>query len=182
MKINQNLLEEIILYAASNEKDAAKVLNSCVQRGFTIEKFGATPSGLKGETEVVEKEVIKEVIKEVEKEVIKEVIKEVEVEKEVYITDDEAVSKLTIELDEVRRNSRRILDEFNEFKSKTSDIQKRSTQAILKLNKEKDLLVEEYENKIKLMKNPPKKDIYGENKGGASFGSNLLDGIWPKKK
>lgn len=159
-----------------------------VKQGFTVEKYGASPYTKEPkEPEVIEKEVIREVIKEVpvEKIVEKEIIKTVEVEKEVYISDDSEINKLTDRiselerelddarqnLDDARRESRQNLDE------KDSKIGALSG-TVTKLKKELDdtkLELDEEKKKEKTENN----DIYGDDKKGF-FGSNLSD-LWKKK-
>jgi len=80
--------DEFIRYCEINKIEnidslAKKIFN----RGFTIEKYGETPSTAKGSERIVEKEVIKEVVVEKLVEVIKEieVIKEVPVERIVEV-------------------------------------------------------------------------------------------------
>lgn len=82
LTINGDILE----FCRLNEiDDIKKFAKKCIERGFTIEKYGETPSSINGEPKIIEKEV--EVIKEVPVEVIKyvdkEIIKEVEVPVEV---------------------------------------------------------------------------------------------------
>jgi hypothetical protein len=78
----RNLLtlgDEFLEYCTINNiDDIDKLAKSTFQRGFTILKFGETPSNTKPKE--ITKEVIKEVIKEVQVEVVREVIKEVPVE------------------------------------------------------------------------------------------------------
>ena len=84
----RNLLtlgDEFLEYCRINNiEDIEKVGKETFQRGFTILKYGETPSGSVGKETIIEKEVVKEVIKEVIVEVEKiinvEVIKEVPVE------------------------------------------------------------------------------------------------------
>jgi len=78
--------KEFLEYCRLNDiENPKKLAKETFERGFSILKFGETPSIVKGKETIkeVEKEVVKEVevIKEVEVpvEVIKEVIKEVEV-------------------------------------------------------------------------------------------------------
>lgn len=215
MKIKDNLIKEIEEYCKANDLDVDTVINKIVKRGFSIEKFGATPVNSK--PEIIEKEVEKivevevekivEKIKEVPVEKIVEVIKEVPVEKEVFVTDDTELQKLTDKISKLEEELEKqksanfhlerfrvedaadaltrenaIRKELEDYKNEAAETQKRSSQAIMKLNKEKDLLKEEYEEKIKKLETPePKNDIYNEG-GGGSWGSNLMDGIWPKKK
>ena len=93
----RNLLtlgDEFLEYCRINNiEDIEKIGKETFQRGFTILKYGETPSGGNVKEIIIEKEVIKEVIVEVDKiinvEVIKEVpvevIKEIEVEKVIEV-------------------------------------------------------------------------------------------------
>jgi predicted RNase H-like nuclease (RuvC/YqgF family) len=154
-----------------------------VKQGLTIEQFGATP--YTKEPEVVEKEV--EVIKEVpvERIVEKEVIKTVEVEKEVYISDDAEVNKLTdritqieSELDEARRDSRQKLDEKLSNIGNLNDIIDKLRQELDEVRQELDEVRQELDEEKKKEKKETN-DIYGDDKKGF-FGSNLSD-LWKKK-
>jgi hypothetical protein len=73
--------KEFILYCELNNiKDINKIANETFNRGFSLLKYGETPSG-----NSTEKERIVEVIKEVMVEKIVEIIKEVPVEKIVEV-------------------------------------------------------------------------------------------------
>lgn len=102
------LSKEFLQYCDLNDiVKIEKLAEDVFERGFTILKFGETPSFAHGK-EIV-KEVEKEVIKEIPVEVIKEVEKVVEVEveriveKEVYITDDEQVKSLTTKINDLEK-------------------------------------------------------------------------------
>lgn len=78
--------DEFLKYCEINQIDNVESLAKKIfQRGFTIEKYGETPTTAKGVDRIVEKEVIKEVIKEIPVEKIVEVIKEIPVEKIVEV-------------------------------------------------------------------------------------------------
>ena len=113
-KTSLTLDNEFLQYCELNEiKDPEKLAKQVFDRGFSLLKFGETPTGAKSEPKIIEKEIIveKEIIKEVEKivekkievpvEVIKEVVKEVPVEiikeviKEVPV---EVVKEIPIEI------------------------------------------------------------------------------------
>lgn len=92
-KTSLTLDNEFLQYCEINDiVDPEKLAKQVFDRGFSLLKYGETPTGAKSEPRVIEKEIIveKEVIKEVEKivekkievpvEVIKEVIKEVPIE------------------------------------------------------------------------------------------------------
>jgi hypothetical protein len=115
MEIPKELKDEIWEYCRSNDiLNVNDFMLRLVKQGFTIEKFGATPN-----SNVVEK--------------IIEKIVEVPVEKEVFITDDTSMKKLTNDL------------------NKVNDLNTSLESEVARLTKE---LAEE---KIK-----NKKDIYGE--------------------
>lgn len=81
-KNSLTLDDEFIRYCEINKiTDIEGTAKKIFQRGFTIEKYGETPTTAKGR----DVEVIKEVIKEVPVEKIVEVIKTVEVVKEVPV-------------------------------------------------------------------------------------------------
>ncbi len=74
--------DEFIRYCELNQiSDIETLAKKVFQRGFTIEKYGETPSSAKGK----DVEVIKEVIKEVPVEKVVEVVKTVEVIKEIPV-------------------------------------------------------------------------------------------------
>lgn len=88
MEVSKELNDEIWNYCrANNITNIDEFMLKCLKQGFTVEKFGATPT-------------IKEKI--VEKEVEK--IVEVPVEKEVFITDDKEMQKLTAEIERLNKN------------------------------------------------------------------------------
>jgi len=73
MEIPKTLKDEIWDYCRLNNiSDIDGFTIKLLKAGFTVEKYGATPTSNVGTPSVIEKEVIKEVI--VEKEVVKEVI------------------------------------------------------------------------------------------------------------
>ncbi len=81
-KNSLTLDDEFVRYCEINEiTDIEGTARKIFQRGFTIEKYGETPTTARGK----EVEVIKEVIKEVPVEKIVEVVKTVEVIKEVPV-------------------------------------------------------------------------------------------------
>jgi CBS domain-containing protein len=152
--INDNLLVEIKQYCDSNGiEDVDGLVNKMLTRGFSIEKFGETPNKPSKEPKVVEKVVEKIVEKPVE------VIKEVEVEKIVKVSDDAKVEEV---IEEMNKRD----DEHKELINTFKDNRKTQTQQIMRLNKEKDLMREDFETKIKVLeeklKDCSKKDMYGE--------------------
>jgi predicted RNase H-like nuclease (RuvC/YqgF family) len=173
MKIPKILLEEIKSFCNLNKvKSIDKFIISALQIGFNIEKYGNAP--WKQEIEkIVEKEVIKEVpvekIVEVEKEVIKEV------EKKVFITDDEKVGELMEELDHLRdritTKEQEIVNNAYNMKSLNEEIENKKKE-ITNLN-EKLKTVNKNLDTIKVI--PPPVDLYGDDKKGGFWGSNLKD-------
>ena len=162
--IEQNVIDKIKEYCKLNEiTDVKSFLTNIIETGLNVEKYGTGPFG-KQEPKIKEVEVIKEieVIKEVTKEVPVEIIKEVVVEKEVYITDDNQVSKLANDIEILNKE----LTEYNQLKRNYStlvnqhkdlnDLTEGKDQAIDRLN---DIIVEKDEE-IKQLKNS--RDIYGE--------------------
>lgn len=149
MQIPKSLKDEIWDYCRLNDiSNIEDFTLKLVKTGFTIEKFGATPT-----TKTIEKEVEKivEVIKEVPIEVIKEVIVEKVVEKEVYVTDDEAnkvlnekISSLEMELENTKKSYKNDIEKYHENYVKISE-ELTDTKMALELEKNKN-----------------KKDIYGE--------------------
>ena len=173
MEIPKKLKDEIWEYCRMNDiPNIDEFIIKMIRQGYTVEKFGATPVGT-GEVQEVEKIV----------EVIKEVPVEKVVEKEIYITDDEEVIKLTNELESVKKDGKVHLNglrekveqlkekdvEITTLNRKISDLDDKVSQLegdILKLNGE---LEEEKK------KNNKDKDIYGDERRGGWFGSNILN-------
>ncbi len=95
MEIPKALKDEIWDYCRLNNiTNIDEFTMKLLRQGFTVEKFGATPATVE---KVVEKIVEKTIEVPVEK--IVEKIVEVPVEKEVYITDDSEMQKLTKEIE-----------------------------------------------------------------------------------
>jgi hypothetical protein len=109
MEVSKELNDEIWNYCrANNITNIDEFMTKCLKQGFTVEKFGATPTT---KEKIVEKEVEK--IVEVPVEKIVEKIVELQVEKEVFITDDKQMEKLTKEIDrlnEVIQNNKKTID------------------------------------------------------------------------
>ncbi len=118
-KNSLTLDDEFVRYCEINEiTDIEGTARKIFQRGFTIEKYGETPTTARGKEIEVIKEVIKEVPVEVKGEkqiIVKEVIKEVPVEK-IVINDDEVktlkeeneklkdeLSKITLALEKMNK-------------------------------------------------------------------------------
>jgi predicted RNase H-like nuclease (RuvC/YqgF family) len=192
MEIPKKLKDEIWEYCRMNDiPNIDEFIIKMVRQGYTVEKFGATPLGT-GEVKEIEKVV--EVVKEVPVEKIVEVVKEVPVEKvvekEIYITDDEQVNELKQklidtqdesstyltnlsekdkEIDNLKKETKKIQDGFVGMTNKCDDLIKEKS----KLEKEIERLNTELEEEKK--KNNKGNDIYGDEKKGGWFGSNLLN-------
>ncbi len=131
MEVSKELNDEIWNYCrANNITNIDEFMTKCLKQGFTAEKFGATPSVRE---KIVEKEVEK--------------IVEVPVEKQVFITDDKEMQKLTKEIDKLTKNGQLA----TEAKDKA-------------LNELAALEIEHQKLKIELEQEKKKKktDIYGE--------------------
>ena len=134
MEVNKVLTDEIWDYCrANNITNIDEFITKCLKQGFTATKFGSTP--------FEQKEKIVEKIVEVEK------ILEVTVEKEVFISDNKEIQKLTKEIDKLNKNGK--------LASEAKD------KALKELG---DLEIEHKKLKIELEqeKNKKKKDLYGE--------------------
>jgi hypothetical protein len=173
MDIPQKILDEIWEYCRANKiTDVDGFIIKMFKQGFTVEKFGATPS-----ERVIEKEVEK--IVEVPIEVIKEVevIKEIEVIKEVKITDDVEMQKLIdkiVILEEELVKMKEIDYTILTKKEESRELE------ISNLNDKIKVLERELETEKARPKEENKKDIYGDEKKGF-FGSNTSD-IWKGEK
>jgi len=171
MELPQKILDGIWEYCRLNKiTDVDGFIIKMVNQGFTVEKYGATPS-----ERIVEKEVEK--IVEVPVEKIVEVIKEVDkiIEKEVYITNDEATKELTDKINSLENDIKTLRDSNITLSKETGDRGK----TIMELESKIIELTRELEIEKEKPKEQPKKDIYGESKKGF-FGSNIND-IWKNK-
>jgi hypothetical protein len=180
MELSKKLLDEIWDYCRLNKiTDVDGFIEKMVQQGYTVEKYGATPS-----ERVVEKEVEKivQVEKIVEKPV--EIIKEVEkiVEKEVYITDDEATKELTEKIEGLNQQIRQL----EKDKETLVEAEKIQVKIVFKVSKERNALREDVERltqELEAEKAKPKveekKDIYGDEGKQGFFGSNISN-LWNK--
>jgi hypothetical protein len=127
MEIPKDLKDEIWEYCKVNDIPNIVEFNiKLIRQGFTAEKYGSTPFKTK------------EIVKEVEVEVIKEVM----VEKEVYVTDDEANTKLTDQIKEIQLkfdnqgiDIYNITKERNELKTNV-DLLKKELQVLKDKNKD----------------------------------------------
>ena len=157
MDLPKNLKDEIWDYCrVNNIPNIDEFTLKLVKQGFTVEKFGATPT-----TKVVEKEVEKIVEVPVEKivEKIIEVPVEKIIEKEVYLTDDSQTKELAIKLDLIEKE----LSTTRESYKKDIEIYH---EQVLKLNDKLTDSNNELEVTKKLLtqeQNKNRRDIYGES-------------------
>jgi hypothetical protein len=173
-KYTLTLDKEFIQYCELNNiQDVDKKAKETFNRGFTLLKYGETPSHIKGKEVTIEKEVekivevtvekivevpvevIREVIREVPVEIIKEIIKEVPVEvevmREVEGKTKTVVKEVTVEvIKEIIK-----IDETEIIRLKTLNEQ---------LQKELDAITESLSkiNKAKYMKNSNLNSLYDE--------------------
>jgi hypothetical protein len=170
-KSTLTLDKEFTQYCELNKiEDVGKLAKETFNRGFSILKYGETPTG-NSKVKVVEKEVIKEVIiekiveviKEVPVEVIKEIIKEVPIEviKEVPVEikgDTQIITKEVIKEVPVEK----IVEVVKETEN-TQEIE-RLTKENKKLQSDLDKIVSSLEkmNKAKFMKNSDLGSLYDE--------------------
>lgn len=102
MKKKNSLIldDEFIQYCELNNiKNPDQLAKKIFNQGFSIEKYGETPTGLRPNEKIIEKEVIKEIVKEVRVEVpvekVVEKIVEIEVIKEIPV---EVIKEVPIEI------------------------------------------------------------------------------------
>jgi len=177
MEIPKKLKDEIWEYCRMNDiSNIDEFIIKIVQQGYTVEKFGATPVGA-GEVTEVEKIVEKIVEVPVEKIVEKtiEVPLEIIVEKEVYITDDEQVNKLTQKIVRVENENKDLKEKVSVLESKPPTIIEKevTVEKIVKVKDEEE--IEKLKKEIEELKKNSDNDIYGDEKKGGWFGSNLLN-------
>ncbi len=188
-KYTLTLDKEFIQYCELNNiQDIDKKAKEVFNRGFTILKYGETPSHIKGKEVTIEKEVIKEVekivevtveklvevpvevirevVREVPVEVIKEVIKEIPIEVEV-IKEVKGDTKTETVIKEVPIEViKEIIKEVpvEKIVVDTSEIE-RLTSENEKLTKELNTLTESLNkrfNQAKYMKNSDMNSLYDE--------------------
>lgn len=156
--------EEFLLYCQLNKiEDVDKLAKQVFEKGFSILKYGETPSFAKGKERVVEKEVIKEIPIEIIKEVEKIVIKEKPIEKIV-----EVIKEVPVVIEgETKIITKEIIKEIPIEKI----IEVENTEVVDKLKLENSKLKEELENinksldkfnKAKYMKNSNLGSLYDE--------------------
>jgi hypothetical protein len=137
MEIPKKVKDEIWDYCRINDiPNIDEFILKMVSQGFTVEKYGAAPTA---KERIVEKVVEK--IVEVQVEKIIEKIVEVPVEKEVYITDNNEIKTLAVQITKLETDR-------NYYKKEMEDFQLKLNNALQQLE------IEQSKNK--------KKDIYGE--------------------
>ena len=200
MELPKKIIDEIWDYCRLNGvTDINGFTIKMVKQGFTVEKYGATPTDRIVEKEVekiVEVEKIIEVIKEVPVEKIIEKLIEVEKEviREVKVTDNEETNKLLAEIESIKNNERIHKQALKSIASEKDDLVAEIEELKVKLEDEKELfkdltslkrqnkdltdklsnVISELEAEKAKPKQEIKKDIYGEGKIGF-FGSNTSD-------
>ena len=169
MEIPKNLKDEIWEYCRLNDiSNIDEFIVKMIRQGYTSEKFGATPVGYGS-------------VKEVEK--VVEVIKEVPVEKIVtkieYVSDKsgetELIEKLNILEEENKKFSTKLSEseeEIQKFSTKVTEMENIFQKETSLRDKEIEKLKKELEEEKKKIKNET--DIYGDEKRGGWFGSNIL--------
>ena len=173
MEIPKKLKDEIWEYCRMNDiPNIDEFIIKMVQQGYTVEKFGATPIGT-GEVTEVEKIVEVPVEKIVEKTI--EVPVEKIVEKEVYITDDEQVNELSQKIVRVEKENKDLKEKVSLLESKPPKVIEKevTVEKIVKVKDEEE--IEKLKKEIEELKKKSNNDIYGDEKKGGWFGSNLLN-------
>ena len=188
MEIPKKLKEEVWEYCRVNDiSNIDDFTIKMIQQGFTVEKFGSTPFG-EGVGEVKEVEKIVEVtVEKIVERVVEKIVKvpvEKIVEKEIYITDDDEVKELSdknISLNlEIKELKNKVEDKtkdnlINQLNKKIKVVDKTNTNLkdeVSNLGKELKELKEKLETSLK--ENKKDGDIYGDDKKGGWYGSNLL--------
>ena len=178
--INSDLVKQIDEYCKLNNiTDINKYINQLLRDGFNVAKYGSGPFTSQPQEKIVEKEV------RVEVEVPVEVEKIVEKEKIVHVSDDAKVNEL---LDKIKKLEDDGIEQENKkqqeievlqssIKSIQSDfrIKERDYEEKIRKYEENETLLKEKIIELESRKTESKKDIYGDNRGGYSFGSNLMD-------
>jgi hypothetical protein len=169
MEIPKNLKDEIWEYCRLNDiSNIDEFIIKMIRQGYTIEKFGSTPLG---GNEVKEIEKIVEVIKEVPVEKI--------IEKEIFITDDIQITELTNKLTQLEEEKRIFSTKTTEigtirqeFSTKMKEMENIFYDKLSLKDNELEKLKSELESEKKKIKNET--DLYGDEKKGGWFGSNIL--------
>ena len=121
--------KEFLLYCELNNiKDVNKIANETFSRGFSLLKYGETPSG-----NSVEKEKIIEVIKEIPIEIVKEV--PIEVKGETQVISQEVIKEIIVEKIIDDYECKNMLITLTESNSKLKEELETLTNALNKFNK-----------------------------------------------
>lgn len=165
--------DEFTQYCELNDiKNIDKLAKETFERGFSILKYGETPSVSRGGETIKEVEVIREVKVEVPVEVIKEIEKiiekpvEVIVEKEVYITDNEQVNGLGKKIAELEKQLKKKPKEIIKEVEKVIEV---ADQKEIDLLKEENKKLKEDLDKITSSLSNPNKAKYLKNSNLSSL-------------
>ena len=166
MEIPKKIKEEIWEYCRLNDiSNIDEFILKIIRQGFTSEKYGATPIG---NFEPVEIEKIVEVIKEVP---VEKIVTKIE-----YISDKDSENELSEKIKEINQNishlNEELISERKIFSTKTKDMEIFFQKEIEKKDKEIEELKKSLEEEKK--KHNKKDDIYGDERKGGWFGSNIL--------
>ena len=166
MEIPKKIKEEIWEYCRLNDiLNIDEFILKIIRQGFTSEKYGATPIG---NFEPVEIEKIVEVIKEVP---VEKIVTKIE-----YISDKDSENELSEKIKELDQNifhlNEELISERKIFSTKTKDMENSFQKEIEKKDKEIEELKKSLEEENK--KHNKKDDIYGDERKGGWFGSNIL--------
>lgn len=165
-KIKDELWEYCRINNISNVDD---FILRMIRQGFTAEKYGSTPMGGTEVEKIVE--VIKEVI--IEKEIpVEKIVTKIE-----YISDKDSEDKLVEKIGELEENifqlKLKIEEERQIFSTKTKEMENIFQHELSEKDKELDTTKKSIEEE---KKNQNKKnDIYGDERRGGFYGSNLLN-------
>jgi predicted HicB family RNase H-like nuclease len=186
MEIPKNLKDEIWEYCRLNDiSNIDDFIVRMVKQGYTVEKFGSTPMG---SVEVKEVEKVVEVVLEKIVEKVVEVPVEKIVEKEIFITDDNQVNVLGEKINELNNQLSLKDSELEnikkEFSTKTTEIDTIRKEFSTKTEEMenifqnkidgKDKEIETLKKNIEELSKNNKNDIYGDERRGGWFGSNIL--------
>lgn len=152
MEIPKKLKDEVWDYCRVNSiSNIDEFILKLLTQGFTIEKFGATPST---KEKIVEKIVeVEKIIEKIVEVPVEKIIEKV-IEKEVYITDNSEAKKLTDRIDELIEN-----EKYCRVANLTMQV------TVKTLGEEKEKLsfeLEEVKKQLAELKTKNKKDLYGE--------------------
>lgn len=166
MEIPKKIKEEIWEYCRLNDiSNIDDFILKLIRQGFTSEKYGSTPLG---NFEPIEVEKIVEVIKEVP---VEKIVTKIE-----YISDKDSENKLSEKIKQLDQNifhlNGELISERKIFSTKTEEMENIFQKELEKKDKEIEELKKSLEEEKK--KHNKKDDIYGDERKGGWFGSNLL--------